>query len=135
MQRNWLLTARGTWFVAIGIVAISCGAALIIIQDVGFLMSGAWPKLWLYDEVLIYVSASVAALFCIASFSILRSGLAKFVTVVVAVSFASYVVQPFTPIHGHEQLTAISISRVIGLCTLLLLVLRYSRPERSKIDE
>lgn len=125
MQRNWLLTPRGTWFVAIGLVAICVGAPLIIIQDVGFLTSGAWPKLWLYDKVLIYVSALVATLFCVATFSIFRSGLPKFVTVVVAVSFGSYVVQPFAPIHGHEQLAAISIGRIIGLCSLLLLVRRY----------
>lgn len=125
MQPNWLLTPRGTRCVAIGLVAICVGAPLIVIRDVGFLTSGAWPKWWLYDRVLIYASALVATLFCITSFSIFRSGLPKFVAAVVAVSFASYVAQPFVPLHGHEQLAAISIGRIIGLCSLLLLVRRY----------
>ena len=136
MQPNWLLTPRGTWCVAIGLVAICVGAPLIIIQDVGFLTSGAWPKLWLYDKVLIYASALVATLFCITSFSVFRSGLPKFVAAAVAASFASFVVQPFASIRGHEQLAAISIGRIIGLCSLLLLVRRYvSDVKAGKVEQ
>ncbi len=125
MRRDWLLTRRATKFVGFGLVAVCVAVPVIIIEDVWFLSTGVWPKLWPGDEVLFHLLAAVAAAFCAANFFIFRPGLARFVAVVLAISFASYVIQPFAPIHGHEQLTALSVGRIVGFCTLLLLVRTY----------
>jgi hypothetical protein len=124
MTLDWLHSRFGINFVAIGLVAALVVIAVIVFQDVSFLVTGVWPKLPWYREVLYHLLAAVAAIFSAVSFFVFRPGLPRFVAVVVAISFGSYVVQPFVDIHSH-QLTALCIARILGLCTLLLLVRTY----------
>jgi hypothetical protein len=82
-----------------------------------------WPKLP-YREVLNHLLAAIAAVFSAGSFFVFRPGLARVVAVVVAISFGSYVVQPFVTVHSH-QLAALCVARSLGFCTPLLLVRAY----------
>ena len=124
MQFDWLRSRFGINFVAVGIVAAVIAAAAIAFQDISFLLSGVWPTLPWYREVLYHLLAAIAAIFFAVSFFVFRPGLPKFVAVIVAMSFSSYVIQPFTYVHSH-QLTALCVARLLGLCTLLLLMQTY----------
>jgi hypothetical protein len=125
MRRYWLNTRFGINFVAVGLVAVWVAAAVIVVQDVWFLSTGTWPKLPLHREVLYELLAAVAAAFSITSFFVLRPGLPKIAAVVLTISYASYVIQSFAPIHGHDHLVVLCVSRMFGFCTLLLLIRRY----------
>ena len=109
---------------AIGLVATLVAAAVIALQDVSFLVTGVWPRLPWYREVLYHMLAAVAAIFSAVSFFVFRPGLPRFAAVVVAMSYGSYVVQPLADIHTH-QLTVLCLARLLGLCSLLLLVRTY----------
>ncbi len=125
MTREWLKTRFGIDFVAIGLIAVCVTAPIILFHDMWFVATGEWPTLWLYDRVLLYVLTSAAAVFSAASVFVFRPGLPRYVAGIVAISFASYVVQPLVPIHGHVQASAVCIARAVGLCTILLLVQSY----------
>jgi hypothetical protein len=124
MTRNWLASRFGINSVAFGIVAALIVVVVIVWRDVLFLITGAWPKLSWYREVLYHLLAAVAALFFGVSFFFFRPGLPRFVAVVVAISFASYVVQPFAAIPS-QPLTALCVARIVGFCTLLMLLRVY----------
>lgn len=124
MTRDWLYSRFGINFVAVGLVAGLIVVAVIVIQDISFLVTGVWPKLPWYREVLYHLLAAVAAVFSIVSFFIFRPGLPRIVALVVAISFGSYVLQPFATFHSH-QLTALCVARILGFCTLLLLLRTY----------
>jgi hypothetical protein len=132
MRRHWLNSRLGIKFVAVGLFAIAVAAPLIILQDIWFISTGARPTLWLYDEVLCYALAAVATAHLIASFFVLRPGLPKYVAVIVALSFASYVVQPFLPIHNYKHMALLSIIRTVGLCTLLSIAWEYQSDLKAK---
>jgi hypothetical protein len=121
MPRDWLYSRFGINFVAIGLVAALVAVPVIVIQDASFLVTGVWPKLPSHREVLYHLLAAVAAVFSAGSFFVFRPGLARVVAVVVAISFGSYVVQPFAILHSH-QVAALCVARIFGFCTLLLLV-------------
>lgn len=125
MRRDWLNTRFGINFAAIGIVAVLLGGVLVALQDIWFVATGASPTLWLYDKVSSYLAAGVAAVFSAVNFFVFRPGLPKFVAVVLAISFASYVAQPLVPIHVYREVAALCIARTAGLCTLLLLARIY----------
>jgi len=125
----------GINFVAVGLVAASVAIPVIMVLDIWFLVTGVWPKLSLHREVLYHLLATVAAVFSAGSFFVFRPGLPKFVTVVLAISFGSYVVQPFVPIHGNQQQTVLCVARILGFCTLLLLVCRYFLDLKAGRDE
>ena len=125
MRRNWLNTRFGINFVAIGLVAVCVGVALVVFEDIWFVATGASPAMWLYDKVLCYLAAAVAAVFSVLSFFVLRPGLPKYVAVILAISFASYVVQPLLPVHGYRQVEVLCIARTVGFCSLLLLAREY----------
>jgi hypothetical protein len=120
----------GITFVAVGLVAALVAVAVIVTQDVSFLVTGVWPKLPWYREVLYHLLAAVAAVFSAVNFFVFRLGLPRFVAVVVAVSFGSYVVQSFANFHSL-QLTALCVVRILGFCTLLLLVRTYREDLRA----
>ncbi len=125
MTQDWLKTRFGIDFVAIGLVAVCIAAPIIVLHDIWFVTTGEWPRLWLFDKVLLYLLAAVAVVFSVASVFVFRPGLPKWVATIVAVSFASYVVQPLVPIHSHAQVSAVCVARAVGLCTILLLVRSY----------
>ena len=125
MRRNWLNTRFGIDFVAIGLVAVCVGVALVVFQDIWFVATGAWPAMWLYDKVLSYLAAAVATVFSLVNFFVFRPGLPKYVAVILAVSFASYVVQSLLPIHIYWEVAVFCIARTVGFCTLLLLARAY----------
>jgi hypothetical protein len=124
MTRAWLYSRFGINFVAVGLVAAFFAVTVIMIQDASFLVTGVWPKLPWYREVLYDLLAAIASVFSASSVFIFHPGLPRFVAAVVAISFGSYVVQPFVIVH-HSQLTAICAARVLGFCTLLLLAWVY----------
>jgi hypothetical protein len=124
-RRDWLNLRFGVDFAAIGLLAVCVGVALVLIQDIWFLATGAWPAMWLYDKVLSYLAAAVAAVFLVATFFVFRPGLPKYIAVILAISFASYVVQPLLPVHGYRQVAVLCIARTLGFCSLLLLVREY----------
>jgi hypothetical protein len=124
MTRNWLNSRFGINFVAIGLVGGLVAIAVIAVQDVSFLFSGMWPKLPWYREALYYSLSTVAAVFWAVNFFVFRSGLPRVVAIIVAISFGSYLVQPFADIHSH-QLTALCLARILGFCTPLLLMRTY----------
>lgn len=125
MRRDWLNMRFGVDFAAIGLLALCIGIALIAFHDIWFIATGAAPAIWTFDKVLSYLAAAVAAVFAAASFFIFRPGLAKYVAVILAMSFASYLVQPLLPVHGYRAIKIISVARTIGFCSLLPLVRRY----------
>jgi hypothetical protein len=124
MTLDWLHSRFGINFVAIGLVATVVAAAVVALQDVSFLVTGVWPRLPLYREVLYHLLATVAAIFSAVSYFVFRPGLPRFVAVVVAMSYGSYAVQPLADIHSN-QLTVLCLARLLGLCSLLLLVRTY----------
>ncbi len=124
MTIDWLRSRFGINFVAVGIVAALVVVAVIAFQDVSFLVTGVWLKLPWYREVLYHLLAAVVAIFFAVSFFVFRPGMPRFVAVVVAISYVSYVVQPFADVHSH-QLTTLCLARLLGFCTLLLLVRAY----------
>ena len=115
----------GIDFAAIGLFAVCVGVVLVVFHDVWFIVTGAAPAMWLYDKVLSYLAAAVAAVFLIASFFTFRPGLPKYVAVILAISFASYVVQPLLPVHGYRQAAVLCIARTVGFGSLLLLMREY----------
>jgi hypothetical protein len=125
MRRHWLSTRFGIDFVAIGLVAVCVGVVLVVFQDVWFVANGASPAMFLYDKGLSYLAAAVATVFSVVSFFVFRPGLPKYVAVTLAVSFASYVVQPLLPVHGYRQVEVLCIARTVGFCSLLLLARVY----------
>lgn len=125
MRREWLNMRYGINFAAIGLVAVCIGVALVVFHDIWFMVTGAAPEMWLFDMALSYLAAAIAAVFLVASFFIFRPGLSKYVAVILAISFASYVVQPVLPVHGYRQLVVLCIARTIGFCSLLLLAREY----------
>ncbi len=125
MRRDWLNMRFGIEFAAIGLVAVCVGVALVVFHDIWFMATGASPAIWLYDKVLTYLTAAVAAAFSVASFFVFRPGLAKYVAVILAISFALYVVQPLLPVHGYRQVAILCVARTVGFCSLLLLVREY----------
>ena len=125
MRRDSLNMRLGIDFAAIGLLAVCVGVALVVFDDIWFIATGAAPAMWLYDKVLSYLAAAVAAVFLVASFFIFRPGQPKYVAVILATSFASYVVQPLLPVHGYRQIAALCVARTVGFCTLLLLVRQY----------
>jgi CBS domain containing-hemolysin-like protein len=125
MRLNWLNRRFGTDFVAIGIVAVCVGVFLVVFHDFWFLATGEPPAIWLYDKVLSYLAAAVAAVFLTASFFIFRPGLPKYIAVILTISSASYVVQPLLPVHGYRQIAVLCVARTVAFCTLLLLMRRY----------
>ena len=125
MRRDWLNTRFGIDFAAIGLVAVCVGVALVVFQDTWFVATGALPAMWPYDKALSYLAAAVAAAFLVATFFIFRPGLPKYMAVVLAISFASYVVQPLLPVHGYRQVAVLCIARTVGFCSLLLLEREY----------
>jgi hypothetical protein len=122
MRRDWLNMRFGIDFAAIGLFAVCVGIVLVVFHDIWFMVTGAAPAMWLYDKVLSYLAAAVAAVFLVASFFIFRPGLPKYVAVILTISFASYVVQPLLPVHSYRQVAALCVARIVGFCTLLLLV-------------
>ena len=134
MKPDLLKTRFGINFVAVGLVAALFAIPVIMVQDIWFLVTGVWPKYPLHREVLYYLLAAVAAVFSAGSFFVFRPGLPKFVTVVLAVSFGSYLAQPFVPIHGNQQQTVLCIARILGFCTLLLLAWRYFSDLKAERD-
>lgn len=124
MTLDWLHSRFGINFVAIGLVAAVVAVAVVAFEDVLFLVTGVWPKLPWYREVFYHLLAAIAAIFLGVSFFTFRPGLPRFVAVVVAMSYGSYVVQPFADIHSH-QLIVLCLARLLGFCTLLLLVRTY----------
>ena len=125
MGRGWLNTRFGIDFVAIGLFAVCVGVILVVLQDIWFVATGASPAMWIYDKVLSYLAAAIGAAFSVVSFFVFRSGLPKYVAVILAVSFASYVVQPFLPVHGYRQIEVLCIARTVGFCSLTLLAREY----------
>ena len=125
MRRDWLNMRFGIDFAAIGLLAVCVGVTLVVFHDIWFLATGAVPAMWLSDKVLSYLAAAVAAVFLVASFFIFRPGLAKYVAVILTISFASYVIQPFLPLHGYRQVAVLCIARAVGFCSLLLVVRKY----------
>jgi hypothetical protein len=79
MTRDWLYSRFGINFVAVGLVAALVVVAVIVIQDVSFLVTGLWPKLPWYRDVLYHLLAAVAAIFSVVSFFIFRPGMPRFV--------------------------------------------------------
>jgi hypothetical protein len=132
MRHNWLNTPFGIDFVAIGLVAVCVGVPLVVIQDIWFVATGAAPTLWPYDKVLSYLAAVVAAVFSVVNFFVFRRGLPKNVAVILAISLASYVAQPFLPVHGYRQVAVLCVARIVGGCTLLLLVRKYCLDLRAE---
>jgi hypothetical protein len=124
MRLGWLHSRFGINFVAVGIVATIVAAGVIGVQDIWFLVTGLWLRLPWYREVLYCLLAAVAAIFTAVNVFVFRPGLPRFVAVVVAICFASYVVQPFAQV-SLPHLTAICSGRILGFCTLLLLVRTY----------
>jgi len=125
MRHFWPNTRFGINFVAIGLVAICIGVGLVVFQDIWFVAAGASPAMWLYDKVLSYLAAAVGAVFSVVCLFTFRAGLPKYVAIILAISFASYVVQPLLPIHGYRQVEVLCIARTVGFCSLLLLVRGY----------
>jgi hypothetical protein len=125
MKRHWLNTRFGIDFVAIGLVAVCVGVALVVFQDIWFVTTGSSPAMFLYDKGLSYLAASVATVFSVVSFFVFRPGLPKYVAVTLAISFASYVLQPLLPLHGYRPVETLCIARTVGLCSLLLLAREY----------
>ena len=125
MRRDWLYTQFGINFVAVGLVAAWFAVAIIVTCDVWFLISGAYPKPPLHREILYGLVAAIAAVYSAVNFFIFRPGWPRVVTVVVALCFSSWVIQLFVPIHNPHQLAALALARIVGLCTLLLLVRTY----------
>src|SRR6266853_1363472 len=113
MPRDWLYSRFVINFVAIGLVAALVAVPVIVIQDASFLVTGMWPKLPWYREVLYHLLATVAAVFSAGSFFVFRPGLARVVAVVIAIAFGSYVVQSFVIVHSH-QLAALCVARIVG---------------------
>jgi hypothetical protein len=124
MTPGWLSSRFGIDFVAVGLVATLVAAAVIVLQDVSYLVLGVWPQLPWYREVLYHLLAAVAAIFWVVSFFVFRPGSPRFVAVVAVISFGTYVLQPFADIHSH-QLTALCLARTLGFCTLILPVRTY----------
>jgi len=114
----------GINFVAMGVVGTFAAVPVIALQDVLFLVTGAWPNLPVHREVLYQSFAALAAVFWAVHILVFRPGLPRFVSVVAAISFVSYVVQPHVHIHFH-LLAALCGARILGLCTLLLLAGKY----------
>jgi CBS domain containing-hemolysin-like protein len=112
-------------FVAIGLVALCFGVALVVFQDIWFVATGAWPAMWPYDKALSYLAAAIATIFSVVNFFVFRPGLPKYVAVILAISFASYVVQPLLPVHDYRDIAVFCIARTVGFCTLLLLARVY----------
>jgi hypothetical protein len=125
MTFHWLDSRFGINFLGVGLVATPIAVAIVVFQDVSLLLTGLWPKLSWCPEAYLHLVAAAAAIFWAVSFFAFRSRSPRFVAVVVALSLASYVVQPFTDFH-FNQLKAISLARVLGLCTLLLLARTYT---------
>ena len=126
MRCDWLNTRFGIDFVAIGIVAVLVGGALVLYQDIWFVATGASPTLWQYDKVLSYLAAGVASVFLVVNFFVFRRGLPKCVAIALALSFASYVVQPLLPVHVYREVAMLCVARIVGCCALLLLAREYS---------
>ena len=131
MRRDWLNTRFGLNFVAAGLVLTLLSVVNIMVQDIAFLVTGTWPKLSLLREALYVLYAAVAALFSVVNFFTFLPGLPRFVTVALVISFVSYVVQPFFPVPQHG-LTAVCIGRILGFCSLLLLVWSYMSEQKTK---
>jgi hypothetical protein len=125
MRRHWLSTRFGIDFVAIGLVAVCVGIALVVFQDVWFVANGASPAMFPYDKGLSYLAAAVATVFSFVSLFVSRSGLPKYVAVTLAISFASYVVQPLLPVHGYRPIEVLCIARTVGFSSVLLLAWEY----------
>jgi hypothetical protein len=124
MTHDWLSSRFGINFVAIGLVASLVAVPVIAFQDVSYLVTGAWPKLPWHREILYFLLAGGAAVFWVAHVFVFRAGSPRFVAAVVAISFSSYVVQRFANIHSH-LLAGLCLARILGFCTLLLLVRTY----------
>jgi len=124
MRLAWLNTRFGVNFVAAGLVTTLVTIPLIMVQDISFLVTGTWSKFFLLRQSLYILYAATAAVFCAVNFLTFRPGLPKFVTALLAISFASYVVQPFVPVHQH-WLSGVCIGRILGFCSILLLVRTY----------
>jgi hypothetical protein len=123
-RRSWLASRFGINFVAVGIVATFLAVAVIEAQDVSFCVTGAWPKMPWYRDILYQLFAGVAAIFWGVNSFFFRSKLPRFAAVIIAMSFGSYIVQPFHNIPSH-QLTALCLARLLGFCGLLLLARTY----------
>jgi hypothetical protein len=121
-KRSWLVTGFGIDFVAVGILGVWFGAPLIAFHDIWFLATGTPPAMFPYDKALTYLAAAVAAVFSCVNLFVFRPGLPKYVTVILAILFGSYVVQPLLPVRTYPGIAAICICRIVGFCTLLLLV-------------
>jgi hypothetical protein len=125
MRLGWLNTRFGIDFVAVGLFAVCIGVTLVLIQDIWFMATGSWPAIWLYHKVLSYLAAAIATVFSVVSFFVFRPGLPKYVAIMLTVSFASYVIQPFLPIHVYHVVAVLCVARTIGFSTLLLLARAY----------
>jgi len=125
MRRDWLYTRFAINFVAGGLVAAWFAVAIVATCDIWFLISGTYPKLPLHREILYGLIAAIAAVFSAGNFFVFRPGWPKVVTVVVALCFGSYVIQLFVPIHNSHQLATLAFARIVGFCTLLLLLRTY----------
>ena len=126
MRGDWLNSRAGVDFSAVGLLAVCVAAPVIVLHDIWFVATGEWPTLWVYDKVLLHLLAVAGVVFSAASFFVFRPGLPKYVAVIVAISFGSYVVQPLVPIHAHGQVSAVCLARTVGIGTILLLVRRYA---------
>lgn len=123
MTRHWLYSRFGINFVAGGLVASIFACLVVVVQDAVLLVTGVWPKLPLHREIEILAFAGVASVFWTVTTFIFRPGWPKFASGALAISFGSYVVQPFVPI-PPAQLTAFCIARVLAMCTPLLFLAR-----------
>ena len=85
----------------------------------------------LRHEVQSALLAGVAALFSVANFFVFRPGLPKAVTLILAVSFGSYVIQWFSPVHD-QRLTFLCVARLIGFSSLALLLWEEQRARNSE---
>jgi hypothetical protein len=124
MNPAWLNSRFGMNFVAIGLVASLVAIPVIAFQDVLFLVTGVWPGLPWYRELLYLLLAAAAAVFWATHVFVFRPRSPRFLAIVLAISFGSYIVQPFANIQPH-LLTELCLARILGFCTLLLLVRTY----------
>ncbi|HUA99575.1 MAG TPA: hypothetical protein VMA34_14690 [Terracidiphilus sp.] len=131
MKRDWFNMRFGIDFAAVGLLAVCVGAALVVFHDIWFVAAGAPPAMWLYDEVLSYLAAAAAAIFSVACFFVFRRGFPKYVAIVLAVSFASYVAQPLLPLHSYRQAAVLCTGRTLGLSSLPLLAWKYILDRRA----